>query len=49
MADIPSIRELLASEYGIRSDEDLIKALAKMKKIDIGIFVSPARKDRVAV
>ncbi|MBR2890417.1 MAG: hypothetical protein IKC09_09105 [Oscillospiraceae bacterium] len=46
MADIQALRELLATEYGIRSDKDLDEALSRMKKIDIGVFASPERKDR---
>lgn len=46
MADIQALRELLATEYGITSDKELDVALSRMKKINIGVFVSPERKDR---
>jgi len=40
VADVQSLRELLATEYGIHSDKELGEALSRMKKINIGVFTS---------
>ena len=37
---IERLRNILRDEYGITSDEDLLKALDEQKRMDIGIFVS---------
>ena len=38
---IERLRTILRNEYGITSDEELLKALDEQKRMDIGIFVSP--------
>lgn len=43
MADVQSLRELLATEYGIHSDKELGEALSRMKKINIGVFTSQTK------
>ena len=45
--DIQCVKDLLASEYGIRTEKELAAALANMPKINIGVFVSPVRKDEM--
>lgn len=45
MADLQTIKKLLAEEYGIQSDQDLSEALSRIGKLDIGVFTSPVRKD----
>lgn len=37
---IDRLRNILEEEYGIKSDEELLKALDEQKMMDIGIFVS---------
>ncbi len=37
---IDKLRKILETEYGIRSDDELLKALDEQKRADIGIFVS---------
>lgn len=37
---IQKMRNILADEYGITSDKELMKALDEQNRIDIGIFVS---------
>lgn len=44
MDNVQSMRELLATEYGIKSDRELIEASEKIQKINIGVFVSPIIK-----
>lgn len=38
---IERLRTILRNEYGITSDEELLKALDEQERMDIGIFVSP--------
>ena len=38
---VERLRTILRNEYGITSDEELLKALHEQKRMDIGIFVSP--------
>lgn len=45
MADMRAIKELLASEYGITSIEELREAMRKMPKLNIGAFVAPVKKN----
>lgn len=45
MVNIPELKKLLAEEYGIRSEAELSEALRKMKKVNIGVFVTPVRKE----
>lgn len=44
MADMKEIRQILASEYGIRNERDLMDALKHMKKLDIGAMTAPVGK-----
>lgn len=37
---VERMREILAREYGIRTDQELLAALEQQKGLDIGIFVS---------
>ena len=37
---IEKIRAILKNEYGITSDKELLEALDRQKRMDIGIFVS---------
>ena len=41
MADIQSIKKILADVYGIRSDRELNEALENMEKLNIGAMVAP--------
>lgn len=45
MADIETLRRLLAEEYGIHSDRELYEALKNKSKVNIGVCVSPVRKE----
>lgn len=36
--------ELLAKEFGIKTEKELDEAIKKMKKLDIGIFTAPIPK-----
>ena len=43
---IEKLRKILATEYNIKSDVELLDAIEKQTPLDIGIFVSPCgRKD----
>jgi len=42
------IRELLKKEYGIKTDEQLLKAIEAQKGTQIGIFVSPCKARKTA-
>lgn len=44
-ADIQTIKKLLAEEYGIRNERELLEAMSKMKKINIGVFAAPVEKE----
>lgn len=37
---IDRVKELLRREYGILTEEDLMRAIERQPQIDIGIFVS---------
>lgn len=39
------LQELLEKEYGIRTPEQLEKAISEMSKIDISLFLTPAAGD----
>lgn len=41
MAEIQAVKKLLAEQFGIRTEWELLEALAKTKKIDIGVFAAP--------
>lgn len=41
MAEIQAVKKLLAEQFGIRTERELLEALAKTKKIDIGVFAAP--------
>lgn len=45
MADIEALRRLLEKEYGIKSDKELYDALKNNSKVNIGVCVSPVRKE----
>lgn len=45
MADINALKKLLAEEYGITTNKDLIEAMKKIEKLNIGVCASPVRKD----
>lgn len=46
MAEIQAVKKLLAEQFGIRTERELLEALARTKKIDIGVFAAPTnRKD----
>ncbi len=46
MAEAAALRELLATEFGITSDAELVAALKRMRKINIGPMARPkARKE----
>jgi hypothetical protein len=45
MADVATLRRLLAEEYGIHSDRELYEALKNKPKVNIGACVSPVRKE----
>jgi hypothetical protein len=45
MINVEEVRKLLESEYGIKTEEELNEAIRKMKPVDIGLFVSPLRKE----
>jgi hypothetical protein len=45
MADVETLRKLLAEQYGIRSDRELYEALKNKPKVNIGVCVSPVRKE----
>ncbi|WP_162523462.1 hypothetical protein [Calorimonas adulescens] len=45
MSRIDEIREILEKEFGIKTAEELNEAIKKMKPIDIGLFVSPLKKE----
>ncbi len=44
MADINTLKKLLAEEYGITTVKELDEAM-KNSKLNIGVFVSPVRKN----
>lgn len=48
MSRIDEIREILEKEFGIKTAEELNEAIKKMKPIDIGLFVSPLKKEGVS-
>lgn len=41
MTQVEKIKEMLLREFGIRSEEELMDAMRKEKKVNLGIFVSP--------
>lgn len=43
---IDRVKELLANEYGIHDAEELMEAISRQPELDIGIFVSPCRKEQ---
>lgn len=44
MVDVQTVRKLLAEQYGIKSDLELLEALAKNKKVNIGVFTAPTKR-----
>lgn len=44
MADVAKLREILKTEYGISSMEELDKALKESAGLNIGIFTTPLSK-----
>lgn len=45
MADIQTLKKLLAEEYGITTARELDEAMKKIGRLNIGVFASPVRKD----
>ena len=45
MADIQTLKKLLAEEYGITTARELDEAMKKIGGLNIGVFASPVRKD----
>ena len=45
MANVETLRRLLAEQYGIHSDKELYEALKNKSKVNIGACVSPVRKE----
>ena len=41
---IERLRKKLAEEYGITTDEQLIKAVEEMEELDISVFVMPYKE-----
>ena len=41
------LREILRIEYGIRSDEELYDAVARMEPLNIGLFTIPIKQKGV--
>lgn len=48
MANIQELKALLAAEYGIHSCKELSDAIGKIGKLDIGVAVSPVRRNEDA-
>lgn len=44
MADIQTLKKLLAEEYGITTARELDEAMKKIGELNIGVFASPVRK-----
>ena len=44
MADIQTLKKLLAEEYGITTARELDEAMKKIGGLNIGVFASPVRK-----
>lgn len=44
---IERLRTILAKEYGINSDEELIEALDKQRGMEIGIFTSKCGREEL--
>lgn len=42
---VETLRTLMREEFGINSDEELIKAVDDLEEIDLGIFVTPYDAD----
>ena len=42
---IDRVKELLRREYGIQTEEDLLRAIERQPQLDIGIFVSGCGKE----
>lgn len=47
MGMIDAIRQILAEEYGISSDDELIEALGRQKSLEIGLFVSKCGREEL--
>ena len=45
MADIQTLKKLLAEEYGITTARELDEAMKKIGRLNIGVFASPVRND----
>lgn len=41
MTDLSALKKILRDEYGINDNDELNKALMKMRKLDIGVFTAP--------
>lgn len=44
--DATRMREILRLEYGIKSDEEFLRAYDEMVGIDIGLFTSPLERGK---
>lgn len=49
MARVEELRELLRSEYSIKTEKDLEAAIRKSEKLDISIFVLPIQGKEMAL
>ena len=41
---VERLREIMRKEFGINTDEELIRAVENMEGVDLGIFVTPVRR-----
>lgn len=42
---LEKLKKIMETEYGIKTDFDLMKAVEETPGVDLGIFVSPLTKD----
>ena len=45
---VERLRKILAEQYGINSDEELLEALERQKPINIGVFVGGLTNEKSA-
>lgn len=45
---VDRLKQILEKEYGITNEAELLEAVKNQKPLDIGIFVSPIRKEATA-
>ena len=41
---VQALRKMLADDFGIMNDAELLQAISEMEKVDISIMVSPLRE-----